>query len=111
MCTHNIGLYEHMTKIIFQLSSNVIKYAVPTTLLQLYVESFKRTVKTQKNCEKRRLESYLCDYLLCQMSSVMRKPDFCICEKQRHRAVDQRLCFRYTYSTIPLLLKSEISSL
>ena len=27
-----------------------------------------------------------------------------------HREADQRLCFRYTDSTIPLLLKSEISS-
>ena len=47
----------------------------------------------------------------------MRKPDFCICEKKGadqlrgYREADQRLCFRYTDSTIPLLLKSEISSL
>ena len=27
-----------------------------------------------------------------------------------NREADQRLCFRYLYSTIPLLLKSEISS-
>ena len=46
----------------------------------------------------------------------MRKPDFCICENkdadQLHgdREADQRLCFRYTDSTIPLLPKSEISS-
>ena len=47
----------------------------------------------------------------------MRKPDFCICENKDpdhlhgNREADQRLCFRYTDSTIPLLLKSEISSL
>ena len=46
----------------------------------------------------------------------MRKRDFCICENkdadQLHgnREADQRLCFRYTDSTIPLLPKSEISS-
>ena len=47
----------------------------------------------------------------------MRKPTFCICEKKdadqlhgNHEA-DQRLCFRYMASTIPLLPKSEISSL
>ena len=46
----------------------------------------------------------------------MRKLDFCLCENkdadQLHgnREADQRLCFRYTDSTIPLLLKSEISS-
>ena len=51
------------------------------------------------------------------MSLVMRKPAFCICENKDadqlrgNREADQRLCFRYTDSTIPLLPKSEISSL
>ena len=50
------------------------------------------------------------------MSRVVRKPDFCICENKdadqlrgNHEA-DQRLCFRYTDSLIPLLSKSKISS-
>ena len=52
-----------------------------------------------------------------QMSRVMRKPTFCICENKDadqlrgNRETDQRLCFRYIGSTIPLLSKSEISSL
>ena len=51
-----------------------------------------------------------------QMSSVMRKPTFCICENKdadqfREREADQRLCFRNIDSTIPLLSKSEISSI
>ena len=47
----------------------------------------------------------------------MRKPDFCICENKDadqlrgNREADQRLCFHYTDSTIPLLPKSEISNL
>ena len=47
----------------------------------------------------------------------MRKPNFCICENKGadqlcgNRTTDQRLCFRYTDRTIPLLSKSEISSL
>ena len=51
------------------------------------------------------------------MSLVVRKPDFCKCENKDadqlrgNREADQRLCFRYTDSTIPLLPKSEISSL
>ena len=51
------------------------------------------------------------------MSRGVRKPDFCICENKEadqlrgNREADQRLCFRYTDSTIPLLPKSEISSL
>ena len=50
------------------------------------------------------------------MSLVMRKPAFCICENKdadqlrSNREADQRLCFRYKDSTIPLLSKSEISS-
>ena len=47
----------------------------------------------------------------------MRKPAFCICEnkdadqlRSNHEA-DQHFCFCYTDSTIPLLSKSEISSL
>ena len=51
------------------------------------------------------------------LSLVMRKPTFCICENKDadqlrgYRKADQRLCFRYRDSTIPLLSKSEISSL
>ena len=47
----------------------------------------------------------------------MRKPFFCICENKDadqlrgNREADQRLCFRYIDSTIPLLPKYEISSL
>ena len=55
--------------------------------------------------------------LMNVMSLVMRKPDFCICENKDadqlrgNREADQRLCFRYTDSTTPLFLKSDISSL
>ena len=51
------------------------------------------------------------------MSLVVRKPAFCICENKDadqlcgNRTADQRLCFRYTDSTIPLLPKSKISNL
>ena len=51
------------------------------------------------------------------MSHLMRKLAFCICENKDadqlrgNREADQRLCFRYRDSTIPLLPTSEISSL
>ena len=54
---------------------------------------------------------------LSNLSRDMRKPDFCICENKAadqlygHRTAGQRLCFRCIYRTIPLLSKSEISSL
>ena len=50
------------------------------------------------------------------LSRIVRKPDFCLCENKgadqlrSNCEADQRLCFRYTDSTISLLLKSEISS-
>ena len=52
-----------------------------------------------------------------KMSRVMRKPFFCICENidadqlRSYRKADQRLCFCYTDSTIPLLPESKISNL
>ena len=51
------------------------------------------------------------------MSLAMRKLAISICESKDadqlrgNREADQRLCFRYTDSTIPLLPKYEISSL
>ena len=51
------------------------------------------------------------------MSRVMRKPTICICENKDadqlrgNREADQRLCFRYLDSTIPLLRKYKISRL
>ena len=55
--------------------------------------------------------------ILPELSLCMRKPTICIGENKDadqlrgDREADQRLCFRYTDSTIPLLLKSKISSL
>ena len=50
------------------------------------------------------------------VSHLMGKPTICIGENKDadqlrgNREADQRLCFRYSDSTTPLLLKSEISS-
>ena len=50
------------------------------------------------------------------LSRLMGKPTICIGENKDadqlrgNREADQRLCFRYSDSTIPLLHKSEISS-
>ena len=50
------------------------------------------------------------------MSRLMGKPTICIGENKDadqlrgNRKADQRICFRYSDSTIPLLLKFEISS-
>ena len=60
--------------------------------------------------------SYVMVVFNTKLSRIVRKPDFCLGENKGadqlrgNREADQRLCFRYTDSTIPLLLKSEISS-
>ena len=62
---------------------------------------------------------YICGSVsdIGHLSLVMRKPAFCICENKDadqlrgNCEADQRLCFRYTDKTIPILTKSEISSL
>ena len=47
----------------------------------------------------------------------MRKPAFCICENKAavqlcgNRTADQRLCFRFTYSTIPFFLNPKFQAL
>ena len=49
------------------------------------------------------------------MSNVMRKKDFCTSKNKEadqlrgNREADQRLCFRFTERTIPLLSESKIS--
>ena len=51
------------------------------------------------------------------MSRGVRKPAISLCESKDadqlrgNREADQRLCFRYIDSTVPLLFKSKISSL
>ena len=63
-----------------------------------------------KSCENRAIP-------LFYLSRVMRKPALYLCENKDadqlrgKREADQRLCFRYTDSTIPLLPKYKISSL
>ena len=51
------------------------------------------------------------------LSRIVRKPDFCLGENKGadqlrgNREADQRLCFRYSDSIIPLLLIAKISSI
>ena len=56
-------------------------------------------------------------YILVQLMSLcVRKPTICICENKdadqlrSNCEADQRLCFRHTDSTIPLLLIFKVSS-
>ena len=94
MSTNNIGFYEDLTKIIFELSSNIIKYP-PYFFCCFVVHIFKAVFF------KVRLKSFKFYLVLPETSPVMRKPASCKCKNKG--AADQRLCFRYTDSTISLL--------
>ena len=54
--------------------------------------------------------------VLFHLSRLMRKPTICICENKDadqlrgNREADQRLCFCYTDSTIPLLLNTKFKA-
>ena len=84
--------------------------------------------KREKKCQKfsSKIAVYCMDmFKKCEsvashaqhLSRVVRKPTFFICENKDadqlrgNREADQRLCFRYIDSTIPLLSKSKISRL
>ena len=79
-------------------------------ILHCNILRFQRSYLAIVNCwDVLKKDSYL--------SLVVRKPAFCICENKDadqlrgNCEADQRLCFRYSDSTIPLLPISVISSL
>ena len=65
---------------------------------------------------KKAIDMLKLKYKLNNMSRVVRKPDFCICENKDadqlrgNREADQCLCFRCIDSKIHLLSKSEIQA-
>ena len=77
--------------------------------------SFKITPDSPKN-ESGLIQMITVGKSIRHMSRIVRKRDFCLGENKGadqlrgNREADQRLCFRYTDSTISLLLKSGISS-
>ena len=84
--------------------------------MRAYVKNYMKNT-----CELNREHCALCieysSIVGTEMGRVVRKPAFCICENKDadqlrgNREADQRLCFHHTDSTVPLLPKSEISSL
>ena len=81
--------------------------------------SFKFRMLTAKlvNVRKSRNFTVAVVLIISYLSRVVRKPAFCICENKDadqlrgNREADQRLCFRYIDSTIPLIPIYQISSL
>ena len=90
MSTHNIGFYEDLTKIIFELSSN--------THLISSAEDRKIT-STMPLIEPRHKKT--CVLHICENKGTDQLLSNC--------AADQCFCFCYVDSIIPLLPKSKIS--
>ena len=95
------------------------KTLVYTVILMTAAESSaaKNTTKTQMFSSGSELTHQNRSDIYLHMSHDIRKRFFCICENKdadqlrgNHEA-DQRLCFSYISSTIPLLPKYKISSL
>ena len=92
-----------------------VNKTTPTTYvkesLKIFIEC---NFANAKSAELNKRPFQFCNHYL---SLVVRKPAFCICENKDgdqlrgNSEADQRLCFRYTDSTIHLLPKSEISRL
>ena len=78
-------------------------------VLNYFVERWQRHTAGQEiwNNNKREYELLGKTLKYVHMSRVVRKPTFCICENKDadqlrgNREADQRLCFRYTGSSIP----------
>ena len=95
-----------------------IPYHIKWYMLICFMTPAHMFVNIFRTCMCTTLHNAICHIhvLNVYMSRVMRKPDFCLGENKGadqlrgNREADQRLCFRYTDSTISLLLKSEISS-
>ena len=74
-------------------------------------------INNKKQNKTKNMQAFDVIHIDYKMSRDVRKPFFCICENKDadqlrgNREADQRLCFRYSDSTIPLLHKFEISSL
>ena len=104
------GLFSSMFS---QIRVNAVNPTLVLTKMTLDA-GFGDPVKAQPILDWIPLKRLAGDY---HLSLIMRKPAFCICENKDadqlrgNREADQRLCFRYTDSTIHLLPKSEKLSL
>ena len=78
----------------------------------------RNTIKVNSSTDLIRFHNTIMQHTACNLSlsRLMGEPTICICENKDadqlrgNREADQRLCYRYTDSTLPLLFKSEISS-
>ena len=90
-------------RLVFSMNIPIMQVIVKNNFICLFVQIIFR--QTSLNS----LDGYL--------SRIMRKPDICLCENKAadqlcsNCTADQRLCFRYSDSTTPLLLIAKLSSL
>ena len=74
-------------------------------------------VITAKILDFQKFRTFTLWYVMTHLGRIMKKQTFCVCKNKGadqlrgKREADQRLCFCYIDSTIPLLSKSKISSL
>ena len=105
--------YLHFLKqILIYLLQNKLNYTINTISFRSFMKTAEKNLSPQsqrKACETMMISLASTKHV----SRVVRKPTISIGENKgadRIRGADQRLSFCYTDITLPLLLKSEISS-
>ena len=106
--------FENQTDVFIENTGNLICHLWILVVFLFLLKKRIKTVPDRFNILSKAVD--LNHFTLHYKSHLMGKPTICIGENKDadqlrgNREADQRLCFRYSYSTIPLLLKSEISS-
>ena len=90
-----IGYLFHLFKV--QNRQTLLSYVIFPSFISIHVHDQPENVKRHKNKPRREKTGFL--HMRKQRADQLRG----------NREADQRLCFRYTDSTIPLLSRTEIS--
>ena len=112
---------QHLCFLLFDSTTLLlVKSSIPSIFI--YCTGWLWFVVDQVRNDPKRRSSRVMAYFVFLMfqyytSRIVRKPDFCLGENKGadqlrgNREADQRLCFRYWDSIIPLLLIAKISSI
>ena len=107
----DMGAYD-MDRCQYKQDGQVLRMNILGKVLQVLEKGCCPTAVAVSRDEKLWVGYWDKDVTVYQMSDVARKPDFCLCENKgtdqlcSNCTADQRLCFRYKDSTIPLLPNS-----
>ena len=100
--------FYHKTPMVFAVNTDPHPGQFLVERLCVYKSLFSKFFNFDNFIILRRNRRTTANFYVLNMSRRMGKPTICI---GKNKGADQRLCFRYMDSTIPVLSKSKISSL